>query len=220
MNNPPVSETPEAPKPSSSSAETVDSLSRTLFAATWRFTLVSLGAFSLWAFSGRWFYRHVGEAGLYAATTVAFLGLAGVLLSRLVAAGPQRLWRFWRAFVPAFIVYAVCWCGFWFVLGSGAGEWLGSLTGSVAFVALMSRALGSTRALVWPSLVFFAVHSAGYFAGGWLMDWVLQSRDGGVLAGLPRTTTSVMAKLAWGAAYGVGFGLGLGCVCHTSQQRR
>lgn len=31
------------------------------------FTLVSVAGFSPWALFGRWFYRHAGKAGLYAA---------------------------------------------------------------------------------------------------------------------------------------------------------
>jgi len=41
----------------------------------WSFALVSLAGFSIWAFAGRWFYRNVGEAGLYVAIAAVFLGM-------------------------------------------------------------------------------------------------------------------------------------------------
>jgi hypothetical protein len=175
----------------------------------WRFAVVSLGGFSVWALAGRWFYRHVGEAGLYATTTVVFLGLAVLMLYPLVP-GPRRAWRILRVFAPAFMAYAVCWCLAWFAFRAGLGEWLGSLAGSVAFVAVSRWGLGSCRGLVSSSLVFFLTHSAGYFAGGWLMGWILRSHDGGVLAGLSKDLVGIIAELAWGLAYGVGFGAGLG----------
>ena len=114
------------------------SLARSIIEGIWRFTAVSLGGFSVWAFAGRWFYRNVGEAGLYAVTTLVFLGLAVLMLNPLVS-GPRRVWRFSRAFVPAFVAYAIAWCLLWFALGTGLGEWLASLAGSLAFVAVLEQ---------------------------------------------------------------------------------
>jgi hypothetical protein len=193
------------------------SLARSIIEAMWRFAVVSLGGFSVWAFAGRWFYRHTGEAGLYAVTTVVFIGLALLLLNPLVS-GPRRVWRLCRAFVPAFVAYAVAWCVLWFVWGSGLGEWLGSLTGSLAFVAVISWAMSSWRCYASASMVFFLTHSAGYFAGGWLMGWLIQSHGSGVLAGVPKDLVGIIAKLAWGLAYGVGFGAGLGYTLHACQR--
>ena len=47
------------------------------------FTLVSLAGFGPWALAGRWFYRNLGEGGLYAVCAVLFIGLSGLLLHRL-----------------------------------------------------------------------------------------------------------------------------------------
>src|SRR5262245_22604597 len=101
-----------------------------------RFALVSIAAFALWAAGGRWFYQHVGEAGLYAATPVVFVGLSGLLLHPLLDGG---MGRFYRVFVPAFLAYAMAWSIAWFLLHFGAGEWLGSAAGSAAFVAIAAR---------------------------------------------------------------------------------
>jgi hypothetical protein len=49
---------------------------------------------------------HGGEAGLYAASTVVFVGLAGLLMHLLVR-GHSRLLRFYGIFISAFIAYAV-----------------------------------------------------------------------------------------------------------------
>ena len=193
------------------------SLTRFVIEGTWRFSLVSLGGFSVWAFAGRWFYRYWGEAGLYAATTLVFVGLAGLLLHPLVS-GPRRLWRFWRVFVPAFLAYAVCWCLFWFALGGGLGEWLGSLAGSLALVAVTSWGLGNGQRFVSSSIAFFLAHSAGYFAGGLLMAWVLEAHHSGWLAGISKDLVGLIGKLSWGLAYGIGFGAGLGYTFHACQR--
>lgn len=72
----------------------------------WRFAVVSIVGFGVWAFAGRWFRTHGGEAGLYAASTVVFVGLAGLLMHPLVR-GPRRLLRFYGAFIRAFIAYGM-----------------------------------------------------------------------------------------------------------------
>jgi hypothetical protein len=191
------------------------SLTRCIMEGMWRFTVISLGGFSVWAFAGRWFYPHFGEGGLYAVTTVVFLGLAVLLLNPLVS-GPRRVWRLSRAFVPAFVAYAIAWCLLWCALGAGLGEWLGSLAGSLAFVAVISWGFASWGSFASSTIVFFLTHSMGNFAGGWLMVWVLQPHGAGVLAGAPKDFIGILAKLAWGLAYGVGFGAGLGYTLHAS----
>jgi hypothetical protein len=136
-----------------------------------------------------------------------------------LVAGPRRVWRVCRAFVPAFVAYAVAWYVRWFAYGAGLGEWLASLVGSLAFMAVFSWGPASWRCFASTSMVFFVTHSAGYFAGGWCMAWVLQSHRSGVLAGVSKDLVGIVAKLAWGLAYGVGFGAGLGYALHACQRR-
>lgn len=173
------------------------------------FAVVSVGAFSVWAFAGRWFRGHGGEGALYAAIAGVFIALTGLLLHPLVR-GERRLLRFHAAFAPAFLVYAVVWSGFWFWLGSGAGEWLGSLLGSATFVAILAWRLGNWTAVGRATGAFFVLHTLGYFAGGQAMA---------LLIGLARRTPPpvltapdliILAKLSWGLFYGLGFGAGLG----------
>ena len=47
------------------------------------FTLLSIAGFAPWAVLGRWFYRHIGEGGLYGLCALVFIGLSGPLLHRL-----------------------------------------------------------------------------------------------------------------------------------------
>ncbi len=182
------------------------------------FATVSVAAFSVWAFAGRWCYAHIGEAGLYAVIAMVFLGLSGLLLHPLVR-GPGSLLRFYRIFVPAFLAYAVVWCGAWFAWHFGTGEWLGSLFGSVVFAALVGRAFGNFRRFIQVSAVLFVTHSAGYFLGGKWMDWLSGPAGAELLAGFSKTQISALAKLGWGLLYGLGLGAGLGYAFFTFQNR-
>src|ERR1044071_6570403 len=165
------------------------------------FGIVSLAAFSVWAFAGRWFQNHLGEAGLYATCALVFVALSGVTLHRLAGNGPGSALRFYGIFIPAFLAYAIASCLTWFMLRFGRGEWLASLFGSVAFVAIMSWRLRNAHRFLQTSLIVFALHSAGYFLGGQMMHWLLSSNG---------STIAVLAKLTWGLLYGLGFGAGIG----------
>jgi hypothetical protein len=178
------------------------------------FAMVSLGGFAVWAFGGRWFYRNVGEIGLYLASTIVFLSLAGAFLSPLVN-GPHRLVRFHRAFVPAFLAYAVVWSLCWFALKSGPGEWLGSFLGCVVFGWVLGKMLGSTNDLLKVVIVLFVGHSAGYFLGSlfYMSKGIPQ-----VLSGFSRHQMAIIRALMWGLLYGLGFGAGIGFALHKFQQ--
>lgn len=180
------------------------------------FAGVSVLAYSVWAFGGRWFHRHGGEPALYLAIALVFLGLSGVFLQSLVA-GPGRLGRFYRVFLPAFLVYAVVWCAAWFALRSKAGEWLGSLGGTVAFALLASRSLGHLPGARWSAPLLFLTHSAGYFAGGLWMGWLAGRSGREAFPGVDPAWLGAAAKLGWGLFHGLGFGAGLGAVFHFAQ---
>jgi hypothetical protein len=185
----------------------------------WRFAVVSVVGFGVWAFAGRWSRTHGGEAGLYAASTVVFVGLAGLLMHPLVR-GPRRLLRFYGVFIPAFIAYAVVWCSFWFLLRFGAGEWLGSLAGSFALVAVIGWRFGDLRPIPAVSVAFFVAHSLGYFAGGKLMYFLSSPTGAGIFKSLTKVELGTVAKLSWGLLYGLGFGAGLGYAFHVFQKPR
>ena len=190
---------------------------RCLLSGAWRFAVVSIMGFGVWAFAGRWFRTHGGEAALYGASTVVFVGLAGLLMHPLVR-GPRRLLRFYGVFIPAFIAYAVVWCSFWFLLRFGAGEWLGSLAGSFALVAVTGWRFGNLRPVLAVSVAFFAAHSLGYFAGGKLMYFLSGPRGAELFNSLNKVELGMVAKLSWGLLYGLGFGAGLGYALHVFQK--
>lgn len=180
---------------------------------------MSLAAFCVWALGGKWLQTHLGETGLYVACALVFLGLAGLLLHPLLP-GPGSLPRFYAVFLPSFLAYAFVWCAAWFVLRFGLGEWLASLLGTTAFVTITAWRLGSCRGFLKATVVLFALHSAGYFLGGKLMQWVSGPTGSALLTGLSRHGISIAAKLSWGLLYGLGFGAGIGYVLHTLQTER
>jgi len=180
-----------------------------------RFAVVSIAAFSVWAFAGRWFYANLGEAGLYTATAIVFMALSGLLLHSLVE-GPGSLRRFYMIFVPAFVAYAMVWCAAWFALRFGWGEWLGSLGGSIVFCVVVGATLRNLRPFIPASAVMFVAHSAGYFLGGLAMRWMTGAADFSI--GSSEAALPVVAKLFWGLLYGLGFGGGLGYAFFTFQR--
>src|SRR5215831_19779409 len=108
----------------------IPSLGRSLLIGSLGFCLASLCVFATVAFAERWMYRNLGLGGAYVVWTVLFILLGGALLSPLVI-GPGRLWRFQFLFGMAFLVYAVGWVGSYFMLRGVAGEWAGSIIGSI-----------------------------------------------------------------------------------------
>lgn len=181
------------------------------------FAAVSVAGFAVWAFGGRWFYRHGGEVALYAACALVFAGTAGGVLHPLVR-GPNRLRRFYQVFVPAFLAYAIAWSAAWFGFGFGAGEWLGSLAGCAAFAAVACGLLGQWRR--WPPVggVLFVAHSAGYFLGGQLYAGLRAPAAAEALGGLSEETLATLGRLGWGLLYGLGFGAGLGYAFFALQE--
>ena len=183
------------------------------------FAAVSVGAFSLWAFGGRWFHSHGGDAAMYSAIAAAFLVLSGAILHTLIR-GERPLARFYGAFVPAFLAYAVLWCVAWFVIKGPTGEWLGSLFGSFAFAAVVTKRLGGKSHICVTGLFVFIAHSVGYFMGGKLMYGILGGAFADCLQGWSKDQIGIVAKLGWGLLYGLGFGAGIGIAFDRAQQGR
>lgn len=180
-------------------------LAKSMVTGMLTFTLVSLGGFSVWAFAGRWFYRNMGEGGLYAVSALVFVALAGLLMRPLVE-GPRRIGRFYKAFIPAFLIYAAVWSAAWFMVKGRPGEWAGSVAGAFAFAFVLKAMLKAKGNLLVPALVLIAGHSTGYFAGS---DFYAAEREDGAL----------LARLGWGFFYGLGFGAGIGYAFFAFQRQ-
>ena len=186
---------------SSTAPPPIPTLAQSVLHGSVSFCLVSMVAFSVWAFAGKRLSHSLGEAGFYAVCALVFIGLAGLELRQLVI-GPRALGRFYGAFTVGFGAYAVAWCLAWFLVRGKAGEWLGSLAGTAALALVLTQAFSATRSLVRVSVVLFITHSTGYFVG----ELVYASLSG--KAGM----------LLWGVAYGLGFGVGLGYALYLCQE--
>lgn len=165
------------------------------------FGLVSLLAFSIWAF------RLVPGAGpMFAIIALTFIVLSGPVLSRLVA---QRgaTFRFSIIFALAFLAYAIIWCIFWFGLkGKYNADLFGSAFGIAALTLILQRVVGRGTPQVFLSNcgVVFMLHTLGYYLGGEAYSLV-----GGSIG-----------RLLWGVGYGLGFGAGLGYLLYKCQTQR
>jgi len=178
-------------------------LGRSLLVGALGFGLVSLCVFATVAFAERWMYARLGLYGAYLAWTALFILLGGGVLGTL-AVGRWRLPKFYLLFGAAFFAYAAGWVGAYFMLRGAAGEWVGSLVGSLLMGAVFAAGFGVARKALNLAAVLFVANSVGYFLGSALNDSI------GGSAGM----------LLWGAAYGLGLGAGLGAVLHLAQAAR
>lgn len=178
-------------------------LTRALGIGTVGFGLVSSGVFATVAFGERWMYTQLGLLGAYLVWTALFILAGGAVLGSLVT-GRWRLPRFYLLFGGAFFAYAAAWMAAYFTLRGAAGEWLGSLAGSLALGAILAAGLGATRFAPLAAVIVFVANSLGYFVGSALNEAI------GGRAGM----------LLWGVAYGLALGAGLGAVIQAAQARR
>jgi hypothetical protein len=188
------------------------SLGRWIFKGAAGFTLVSLSGYSVWAFGGRTLHQFGGDAALYTACAVVFLGLAGLLMSPLIA-GPDKIRTFYKTFSPAFLAYAAAWCATWFLMKSRGGEWVASLAGSMVFAAVLGKMLGSTKSFLWVAAFVFATHSAGYFVGA-----IVYENKKELFSFFDRRGIALAGMLSWGLFHGLGFGAGIGAAYYKFQQ--
>src|ERR1044071_5876875 len=122
-------------------------LSRAVLRGGIGFCLVSLVVFATVAYGERWMYARLGESGAYVVWTLAFILPGGFVLGSVVE---DRLTRFYLLWGIAYFAYAGGWVCAYFLLRGVAGEWLGSLVGSVLMTIVF--ALGSNAARSIPKL--------------------------------------------------------------------
>jgi hypothetical protein len=147
-------------------------------------------------------YTNLGLTGSYIAWTALFILLGGAVLGSVVV-GRWRNPRFFLIFGVAFFAYAAGWVAAYFTLRNAAGEWAGSLVGSILMAVVLAVAFGAFRQILKLSLLLFVTNSLGYFLGSALNEF-LHGRSG---------------MLAWGIVYGFFLGAGIGAVLHFAQQR-
>lgn len=166
------------------------------------FAVVSIAAYSIWAFVPR---IAGSEIGMYALIALVYLGGAGLALCGLLH-GENRLRRFYRLFLPAFFGYSLLWSLAWFVIKGRPGEWIGALAGTLFFAFVAWKSLGRASGFWIAALMLFAMHTLGYFIGGKWMYGILASG----IEGWAKPQVAIVAKLGWGLFHGLGFGAGIG----------
>jgi len=192
--------TPEQIRQSSetSNLRPTKSLTASMFYGTLSFAIVSTLAYSIWAF------RIVrGEALLFSAIAIVYLGSSGFALSRLLAI-PHSIMRFTGLFALSFLLYAIFWCAFWFGLGGQYhADLFGSAVGLLAMAWFFHQAFRATTGILASFSILFAFHTLGYYAGE------ICYAEVGRRAG----------RLLWGACHGLGFGAGLGALIYSCQSQ-
>jgi hypothetical protein len=195
----------------------IPSLSASLWRGIIGFTLLSLAGFAPWAVFGKWFYRNLGEAGLYGVCALVFIGLSGPFMHRLIL-GPGSLSRFYKLFSLGFAAYSVAWIGGWMSLRGHPGSIVGLLAGTALMGWIFSTAFGVPRSMLKIIAALFLLNAAGYFIGGVIEEALLQNKECNILGiSLTRPQYEATAKLMWGLCYGIGFGAGLGLAFHVAQ---
>jgi hypothetical protein len=164
---------------------------------------VSLLVFTTVAFAERWMYRNLGLLGAYLAWTALFILLGGAVLGSLVV-GRWRLPKFYLLYGAAFFFYAAGWVVAYFTLRGTAGEWVGSLAGSVLMALVFAIGFGAMRSAFKFSALLFVANSLGYFIGAALYYYFGNSTG----------------MLLWGIVYGLCLGAGIGAVLHFAQVQR
>lgn len=166
------------------------------------FCVASLLVFATVAFAERWMYTNLTVLGAYLVWTILFIALGGGVLGSLVD-GSWRLPKFYLLFGLAFFVYAAGWVFAYFTLRGYAGEWAGSLAGSILMALVFAAGFRTISSTLKFSAILFVANSIGYFLGSALNDYF-----GGPTG-----------MLLWGAAYGLFLGAGLGAVLHFAQTK-
>jgi len=178
------------------------------------YCVVSMIAYSIWAFTPGFINT---ELALYSSIALAFLLLAGLFMHRLVP-GERKLLRFYAAFVPGFLAFAILWTVSYFNLRGALGETVGSALGLATLTAIMMAILQRRFCWFWECFgILFLLHTVGYTLGGLCYYSSYGLGADGVpnhAGGIPLLASILdgrqqLAMLLWGFFHGFGFGAGL-----------
>jgi hypothetical protein len=193
-------------------------LSASMLRGALGFALLGVAGFLPWAMS--WTLGW-GEAGMYSLCLIFFVVLSGPLLGGLMQ-GRGGIGKFYAVFWIAFGAYAAVWCAFWFAVPVAFRDYYGLGLGCAVFALISAWMLGGLRGWWLGALFLIALHGLGYWLGGQAYASMrpLESLElpGGLM--LNRSQCVLVAKLAWGLFYGIGFGAGMGSVFYFSQKNR
>lgn len=184
-------------------SKSVPSLRRSLVIGGIGFSAVSLCIFATVAFAERGMYTRLGVLGAYLIWTSLFIMLGGAVLGSLVV-GRWRLPKFYLLFGMAFFAYAAGWVAAYFTLRGFAGEWAGSILGSVLMALVFAAGFKSIGDTFKFSLLLILANSLGYFTGSALNNYLGDK----------------VGMLLWGVIYGLCLGAGIGAVLHFAQSRQ
>lgn len=166
------------------------------------FSIVSVAAYSIWAFAGRLFPN---ESSLYAAITICYLAMGGGAVY-LASARNASLLRTWTSIAAGFICFGILWSALYFWIGGTHGETFGNALGLLAFVAVVKVIHRSPNGIFTPLSVAFFASTLGYYLGELGEFW---------LKGMPTVLPSLSdsyataGKLVWGFFHGFGLGVAL-----------
>ncbi|MDF2376192.1 MAG: hypothetical protein P1U81_08105 [Verrucomicrobiales bacterium] len=179
------------------------------------FFIVSLISFSVWAFAAPLFPN---EPAMYAGCAIVFLGLGGMALLPACGLSGKAALQFCLSFAVAYLAYAFIWSITWFSIPTTFGEVLGSSTGSVAFSAILLRWNRLKISLLVATSVLFLFHTIGYYLGGFAYQAIQGRGPLGFELNLSAESIRLLARLSWGAGYGLGVGLGISKILYLSHQ--
>ncbi len=188
-------------KPQTEVRSSLPSLFRSLLQGAIGFSITSLVVFSTVAFGERWMYRNLGRGGAYLAWTVLFILLGGIALGSLVV-HKWTLPKFYLLFGLAFFAYAIGWICAYFILRNSAGEWVGSLAGSVLMALVFAVGFQAINTIAKLSVLLFIANSIGYFLG----------------SDLNESLGARLGMLSWGVCYGLFLGAGIGATLYLLQR--
>jgi len=174
------------------------------------FCIVSLIAFSLWAFPLT-FLR--GAAKLYPAIALVFIlgGAPSMLPAFRQNNGSVGQVKYLLLFWPAFIVFAAGWWIFWEIFLNHIGEVFGSFLGLAGMILVFKFGFRTTRSWGTLTAIAFTWYTVTYY---------LSEFSYTELKTLNGSWAVPLARLSWGLFFGIGMGTALAFVTDSLRSKK